>query len=57
FRGPPPGPPPLSGPPTTCMARGPAPPAPRGPTARRATLVVPRYGRRITVMTRPPAAG
>ncbi|OBH78269.1 hypothetical protein A5682_20875 [Mycobacterium mantenii] len=28
-----------------------------GGTVRRATLVVPRYGRRITVMTRPPAAG
>lgn len=28
-----------------------------GGTARRATLVVPRYGRRIMVMTRPPAAG
>lgn len=28
-----------------------------GGTVRRAALVVPRYGRRITVMTRPPAAG
>lgn len=28
-----------------------------GGTVRRATLVVPRYGRRIMVMTRPPAAG
>ncbi|MES3638635.1 hypothetical protein Q9Q76_16205 [Mycobacterium intracellulare] len=28
-----------------------------GGTVRRAPLVVPRYGVRITVMTRPPAAG
>lgn len=28
-----------------------------GATVRRTALVVPRYGRRITVMTRPPAAG
>lgn len=28
-----------------------------GGTVRRAALVIPRYGRRITVMTRPPAAG
>ncbi|WP_457770411.1 PPE family protein, SVP subgroup, partial [Mycobacterium avium] len=28
-----------------------------GATLRRAALVVPRYGVRITVMARPPAAG